>query len=170
MGILQQVSSKDSNNRDDQTGKFGTGFIGTHLLSGKVNIKGIVKYKGSYKRFSIDLNRTANSSEELLKEVDSSINKFKDNMNKTNSEYENIRVYEQQQTDFDTIFEYKFDQNNNQSLKIAQEGLNDLINTAPVTLSTQYKKISGIGKILYTYADKFSFLCSGIISLFISER
>ena len=144
LGILQQISSKDSKNNDDQTGKFGTGFIGTHLLSGKVNIKGIVKYKGSYKRFSIDLDRTANSSEELLKEVDSSINKFKDNMNKTNSEYENIKVYDQHQTDFDTIFEYKFDQNNNQSLKIAQEGLNDLINTAPVTLSTQYKKISSI--------------------------
>lgn len=38
LGILQQVSSKDSNNKDEQTGKFGTGFIGTHLLSGKVNI------------------------------------------------------------------------------------------------------------------------------------
>jgi hypothetical protein len=44
LGILQQVSSKDSNNKDEQTGKFGTGFIGTHLLSGKVNISGVVKF------------------------------------------------------------------------------------------------------------------------------
>ena len=42
LGILQQISSKDSKNNEDQTGKFGTGFIGTHLLSGKVNIKGNV--------------------------------------------------------------------------------------------------------------------------------
>jgi hypothetical protein len=143
LGILQQVSSKDSQNRGDQTGKFGTGFIGTHLLSGKVNIKGIVKYRGHYKRFSIDLDRTANSSEELLREVDSSINRFKNNMN-NNYEYENISVYDQHQNDFDTIFEYIFDQNNNQSLRIAQEGLEDLINTAPVTLSTQFQKISRI--------------------------
>lgn len=144
LGILQQISSKDSKNNEDQTGKFGTGFIGTHLLSGKVNIKGIVKYKGTYKRFNIDLDRTAESSEKLSAEVDSSINKFKDNMNKTNSEYEHIKVYEQKQTDFDTIFEYKFEKNSEDSLRIAEEGLKDLKNTAPVTLSTQYKKISSI--------------------------
>ena len=102
------------------------------------------KYKGTYKRFNIDLDRTAESSEKLSAEVDSSINKFKDNMNKTNSEYEHIKVYEQKQTDFDTIFEYKFEKNNEDSLRIAEEGLKDLKNTAPVTLSTQYKKISSI--------------------------
>ena len=145
LGILQQISSKDSKNAEDQTGKFGTGFIGTHLLSGKVIIKGIVKYLGKYKRFKINLDRTADSSEELLKEVNNSINRFKDNMNNNNdSEYEYLRVYEQKQTDFDTSFEYLFDEHNPNSLKIAQAGLNDLINTAPVTLSTQYKKISSI--------------------------
>ena len=67
--------------------------LGPNLLSRKVIIKGIVKYKGVYRRFKINLDRTADSSEELLKEVNDSINKFKDNMNKNDSEYEYLKVY-----------------------------------------------------------------------------
>ena len=93
LGILQQVSSKDSNNKDEQTGKFGTGFIGTHLLSGKVNISGVVKFEGAFKRFNILLDRTANFSEELSKSVSDSINEFRDNMIMANSKYKSMSVY-----------------------------------------------------------------------------
>ena len=144
LGILQQVSSKDSKNLEEQTGKFGTGFIGTHLLSGKVNIRGIVKYKGIFKRFKIFLDRTADSSEDLLKEVHSSIIKFIKNMNNRESEYEYLQFYSQKEEDFDTSFEYIFDKGNNKSMEIAKAGIDDLKNTAPVTLSTQYKKIASI--------------------------
>ena len=143
LGILQQVSSKDSKNLEDQTGKFGTGFIGTHLLSNKVKIKGIVKYRGIYRKFVINLDRSADSSEELLKEVSKSIIEFKKNMEEDgNSKFEMINFYEQKQSDFDTIFEYNLE--NEENVNIAKEGLSDLINTAPVTLCTQYKKISSI--------------------------
>ena len=162
LGILQQVSSKDSNNEGEQTGKFGTGFIGTHLLSGKVNIKGVVYYNNAYKRFKIYLDRTAESSEALQKEVHNSILKFTNNMeHNSNSEYEYMKVYNQEQEEdpFDTKFEYLFENAN--SLKIAQEGLDDLINTAPVTLCTQHKKISSIKIIdniknqITTYSHKY---------------
>ena len=144
LGILQQVSSKDSKNLKGQTGKFGTGFIGTHLLSSKVNIRGIVKYKDVFRKFKIFLDRTADSSEKLSKEVQDSINKFRNNMNNENSEYEILNFYFQKQTDFDTSYEYLFDEHNPKSLEIAQEGINDLKNTAPITLSTQFKKIASI--------------------------
>lgn len=142
LGILQQVSSKDSKNESDQTGKFGTGFIGTHLLSTKVKIKGIVKYKGKFRRFEIMLDRSADSSEELLKEVSKSIIDFKNNMNDENSKYEYLSIYNQDKTDFDTSFEYILQ--DNESIKIAKEGIEDLKNTAPVTMATQCKKISSI--------------------------
>ena len=119
LGILQQVSSKDSNNKDEQTGKFGTGFIGTHLLSGKVNISGVVKFEGAFKRFNILLDRTANSSEELSKSVSDSINEFRDNMIMANSKYKSMSVYNQNQNDFYTVFEYIFDKKNEKSLKTA---------------------------------------------------
>ena len=161
LGILQQISSKDSQNQGEQTGKFGTGFIGTHLLSGRVNIKGVVYYKKAYKRFKILLDRTAESSEALSEEVHNSIIKFKNNMNNNDSEYTYMKVYNQQQEEdpFDTSFEYLFENAN--SLEIAQEGLDDLINTAPVTLCTQHKKISSIKiidnikKKITTYSHKY---------------
>ena len=143
LGILQQVSSKDSKNMEDQTGKFGTGFIGTHLLSDIVKIKGIVKYRGIFRKFEINLDRSADSSEELLKEVSKSIIEFKKNMtDEANSKYKKLSVYEQDQNGFDTSFEYNL--KDDESLRIAQEGLYDLINTAPVTMATQYKKINSI--------------------------
>ena len=144
LGILQQVSTKDSKNLKGQTGKFGTGFIGTHLLSSKVNIRGIVKYKDVFRKFKIFLDRTADSSEKLSKEVQDSITKFRNNMNNKNSEYEYLNFYYQKQTDFDTSYEYLFDEHNPKSLEIAKEGINDLKNTAPITLSTQFKNIASI--------------------------
>ena len=142
LGILQQVSSKDSKNEEGQTGKFGTGFIGTHLLSTKVKIKGIVKYRNIFRKFEISLDRSADNSEDLLKEVSKSIIDFKNNMNNEDSCYEILSTYNQKQTDFDTSFEYLLQDND--SIKMAKEGIYDLINTAPVTMATQCKKINSI--------------------------
>ena len=161
LGILQQVSSKDSKNMEDQTGKFGTGFIGTHLLSDIVKIKGIVKYRGIFRKFEINLDRSADSSEELLKEVSKSIIEFKKNMtDEANSQYQRLSVYEQDQNDFDTSFEYNL--KDNESLRVAQEGLCDLINTAPVTMATQYKKINSITIInkINNEINKYTSECS----------
>lgn len=88
LGLLQQVSSKDSLNQEDQTGKFGTGFIGTHLLSEQIELKGVVKYCGIFRKFVINLDRTSKSSEELLKKVSESILEFEKNMTEENSKYE----------------------------------------------------------------------------------
>jgi hypothetical protein len=59
-----------------------------------------------------------------------------------NSKYKRISEYNQKQTDFDTIFEYTL--KNDEALRIAQDGLFDLINTAPITMATQNKKIRSI--------------------------
>jgi len=146
LGILQQISSKNSQNNDGQTGKFGTGFIGTHLLSSKVKIQGIIYYLGKYKKFKINLDRSSNSSEELAKGVKKSIDDFIKNMdiNKENeSEYETIgEVYNQRSTNFHTSFEYIIETDD--QLNTAEDGLKDLSNTAPVTLSNLSDKISQI--------------------------
>ena len=44
-GLIRQVSSKNSLNSDEETtGKFGTGFICTHLLSDVIDVEGILNY------------------------------------------------------------------------------------------------------------------------------
>ena len=59
MGLIQQVSSKDSTNSNEEvTGKFGTGFISTHLLSRKISVKGFVFHNGIHRKFDIILYRS----------------------------------------------------------------------------------------------------------------
>ena len=50
IGLVQQTSSKNSTNNDKNvTGKFGTGFISTHILSKKITVKGYVLYNGIHR-------------------------------------------------------------------------------------------------------------------------
>lgn len=70
LGLLQQVSSKDSQNLEGQTGKFGTGFIGTHLLSDVIDVKGILYLKDNdFREFKVSLDRSEQKSEILAKKL-----------------------------------------------------------------------------------------------------
>ena len=140
LGLLQQVSSKNSSNLEGQTGKFGTGFIVTHLLSDIIDIKGILTISDDdFREFQITLDRSEKISEKLAEHIEKSIDKFKDI--EKNEDFKVIPNYLQnrKETDYDTCFTYYLKNEDNK--KVATEGLNDLINTMPVTLITQHKKI-----------------------------
>lgn len=67
--LIEQVSSKEQGNSDDgATGKFGTGFLTTHLLSEKANVSGILKddKDGVLKSFSVDLDRSGYTAREII--------------------------------------------------------------------------------------------------------
>jgi len=134
-GLIQQVSTgKPSNSTNRRiTGKFGTGFISTHLLSDIVTVKGIVEEPGlPPKSFSLELNRKAESSEELIEfianELDT-IEKIEDeNIFPTRHNYHSQR----KETDFDTVFIYPLE--NPDSKEAAIVGVEDLASTLPQTL------------------------------------
>ena len=142
--LLQQVSSKDSYNLEGQTGKFGTGFIGTHLLSDIIEIEGIIRLKNNdFREFKVSLDRSEQKSEILAKNIEQSIELFnkikeKPNIFKPRPNYLESR----KETDYDTIFTYHL--NDEEKKKSALTGINDLINTMPTTLITQYKKIKQV--------------------------
>jgi len=144
LGLLQQVSSKDSQNLEGQTGKFGTGFIGTHLLSDVIDVKGILYLKDNdFREFKVSLDRSEQKSEILAQKIEKSIEMFykmdeqKDNFKPKPNYLENRK-----ETDYDTSFTYHLtDEDKKQS---AKEGLMDLINTLPTTLITQNKKIKQV--------------------------
>lgn len=48
LGLIQQVSTKNYKNSDGQTGKFGTGFIGTYFISKVIDIEGILHIKDNH--------------------------------------------------------------------------------------------------------------------------
>lgn len=103
-GLIRQVSSKDSLNSDeDTTGKFGTGFICTHLLSDIIDVSGILNYKG-YRRFYLSLDRSGRSSEELIPRIREVEKVFLEPEN----HFDEIPNYEgnRYESDFDTVFKY----------------------------------------------------------------
>lgn len=142
MGLIQQVSSKDSTNRNEEvTGKFGTGFISTHLLSREISVKGVVYHKGIHRKFDIVLDRSGDSSEDLIPKIKTAlehISKIEDNeIFPIEHNYENNRT----EQSFDTMFEYKLV--SDKSKKWANDGIDDLINTLPQTL-VNLKKIKNV--------------------------
>lgn len=139
-GLIRQVSSKNSLNSDEETtGKFGTGFICTHLLSDVIDVEGILNYD-TYRKFRLSLDRSGRSSEELIPRIREVEKAF------YNPEiyFEEIPNYEvnRVENDFDTVFTYHL--TSKEKLESAQAGLNDLINTLPITLVTQSKKIKQV--------------------------
>ncbi len=139
-GLVQQVSSKDSQNLEGQTGKFGTGFICTHLLSDIIDVEGVVRYMGVDRRFKIVLDRSGYRSEDLLPRIKSTLEELRH----IETSYEVVDDYELNRTEqsFDTVFTYHLTTQEKQEAAVA--GLEDLINTLPITLVTQSKKIKQV--------------------------
>lgn len=69
--LVQQVSRKDSANAEQNvTGKFGTGFISTHMLADQIEVRGVVKRPGGLRRaFYLLLDRRATRPEDLVEPI-----------------------------------------------------------------------------------------------------
>jgi len=134
-GLIQQVSSgkpSDSTNKRI-TGKFGTGFISTHLLSDIVKVKGVVEKEGlTPKSFQFELNRKAEKSEELIDFISAELDKIEkiedDNLFPRVPNYH----YNRRENDFDSVFIYPLE--TSESREAAKVGVADLATTLPQTL------------------------------------
>lgn len=134
-GLIQQVSSgkpSDSTNKRI-TGKFGTGFISTHLLSDVVTVNGIVEQEGLLpKSFQFELNRKAEKSEDLIISIAEELDKIEkiedESIFPTKNNYYSLR----KENDYDTVFIYPLE--NTESREAAIVGVDDLAATLPQTL------------------------------------
>lgn len=135
-GLIQQVSSKDSANEGEQkqTGKFGTGFITTHLLSNIIDVKGVVKNPNTeeYQNFVLTLDRSARKSEDMIESITQNLEWVKGLDTGNYHDFPIAEGYESRlESDYLTSFTYHL---NEDSLKSASVGLSDLINTLPITM------------------------------------
>ncbi|MBP0965432.1 MAG: DUF3883 domain-containing protein [Oscillospiraceae bacterium] len=114
LSLINQVSGKNAD--DGTTGKFGTGFITTHLLSEKVNVKGILNDFGFEPRnFELLLDRSGHSDEEIIGAVDRAMDSVRcvdDNA---------AAVYSRDM--LNTEFEYAL--TTDYSRRVAETGMND---------------------------------------------
>lgn len=127
--LIEQVSTKERKpkeaNKLKTTGKFGTGFLTTHLLSEIVEVKSVVKEPDEpYRKFNLLLDRSGKDIDEIIMSVNNSLTSL-----------ENIDLqqpfYQYSPADFNTVFRYKLD---DYGIEVAKKGLKDLQISLPFTL------------------------------------
>jgi hypothetical protein len=146
--LVNQQSSKprsvNINDRKRTIGKFGTGFITTHLLSEKVTLKSTIDAdKDGHKHFSILLDRSGKDEQALY-----------DGVSKSNEVLLNLdslpNVNNYIHSDLNTEFLYHLDTN---GIDVAQKGIEDLSKSLPFTMAfvRTINKIEIINEVVYKY-------------------
>lgn len=126
MSLINQSSSKDRyDGSERKSGKFGTGFITTHLLSEVVNVSGIIEVEtAGFSKFQITLDRTGHDKNEIVSAMEKAVDQLQACQSLTEDE---IKTDE-----YNTIFEYKLDK---EGVEVAQQGIDNLRVSAPFVLS-----------------------------------
>lgn len=120
--LIEQVSSKERSQTDKikkkSTGKFGTGFLTTHLLSEKVQIHGYLQDEGENPRsFYTLLDRTGQDKASIMKAISDSCDML-----------DNGAECEVDETQMNTKFIYELDE---MGVKTAISGLQNLLVSIP---------------------------------------
>lgn len=127
--LITQISSKRTS--EDKTGKFGTGFISTHLLSDIVSIKGLyhrTKESIDYKKMNFIVDRSGKNEQELKNSITLAIEELERIDTAKNS------VLDFQIKDFNTSFIYNLDIDENVTEAI-EKGYEDLDNCIAYVLA-----------------------------------
>ncbi len=134
-GLIQQVSSKPSDGKDEETtGKFGTGFISTHLLSDIIIVKGVVQEPNENpKRIEIELNRSGETSEDLMPAIEKALELI--DLIDDDKEFPPLLDYSIQRTELDFDNEFIYSLLNEDAKEAAKVGVDDLKTTLPLTLA-----------------------------------
>lgn len=128
--LIEQVSTKDrtkdEEGRRKETGKFGTGFLTTHLLSETVKVEGVAKEPElSYRKFELELDRSGLHLEQITAAVQQATLSMEDLDSRP--AYVNYR-----EGDLNTAFHYPI--NDESGMRVAQVGLRDLDNCLAYSL------------------------------------
>ena len=120
--LIEQVSTKDRARETTSTGKFGTGFLTTNLLSPIVTISGLLhdEEDADIARFEVTLYRSGNSIDELKASIKNSCEQLE--INAANISCPII------ENDMNTMFVYALDDG---GLTAAKNGLGNFLITAP---------------------------------------
>ncbi len=128
IGLIDQISSKEVEEGQEtkKTGRFGTGFLTTHLLSRVIKIKGILgAADGSFHKFEFLLNRRGKTTGQLMPRIANSWNEFDNSIEKISSNYD--------KSQFNTSFCYQLD--TEEQRRVAQIGVEEFSKLIPFVLA-----------------------------------
>ncbi len=127
-GLINQISSKETeeNVQTKKNGRFGTGFLTTHLLSKVIQIKGVLKTKNEeLYSFEFPLDREGKTTTQLIPKIENAWIKFHNSTKKIDSTHNT--------EDYNTSFSYKLD--TSKQKEIARMGLEEFIKLIPFVLA-----------------------------------
>lgn len=127
-GIINQISSKEIEEDEENktTGKFGTGFLTTHILSKVIEIKGILETVDSrFYKFEFPLDREGKTTKQLIPKIENAWTSFHNSATEISGDYNGNR--------FNTSFSYKLDSDFQQ--EIAEKGINEFSKLIPYVLT-----------------------------------
>lgn len=150
-GIINQITSKENISKTERkrTGKFGTGFLTTNLLSKIVELSSVVRLNsGEYYSFKTKLDRNGNTSDTLIKNLESAWNDF-------HASTEGSVLEPKEQDRFHTKFVYFFE-NNNQK-ENALKALDDIDRLLPFVLvfNEEFEKVN-INNEINSYSVEYT--------------
>lgn len=128
IGLIDQISSKEVEEGQEtkKTGRFGTGFLTTHLLSRVIKIKGIIgSADGSFHKFEFLLDRRGKTTAELMPRITNSWKEFDDSIEKISPSYDKNL--------FNTSFCYQLDTEDQK--RVAQIGVEEFSRLIPFVLA-----------------------------------
>ena len=116
--LIQQVSTKDRELQGKvkrSTGKFGTGFLTTHLLSKIVNVSGFYEDEEHIRKFSFKLDRSGHTQAEIINSIEESFEQLK--------KCEEVSKNDINDDNLNTCFTYILDDN---GVNVAKSGIENL--------------------------------------------
>lgn len=128
-GLINQISSKEVEEGEisKRTGRFGTGFLTTHLLSKKVFIRGMVETEDfNFYQFGFLLDRNGRTTGALIPKIEQAWQEF-------HASTDNSEVEQYDEEDFNTSFTYPLE--SEEQKEIAQIGIDEFTTLIPYVLS-----------------------------------
>ena len=129
-GLVRKYSSEDKN-RDNETptrkttGRFGTGFMTTHLLSEIIQVKSCYKNEiGNFHDFGFTIDRSGRTESEIIKGIELAFSEAEESINNNLGSYKDSNS-------LCTTFTYPLD---NQKYSLAQRAVSEVMNCIAHTL------------------------------------
>ncbi len=123
--LIFPYSDKEDEDNSDNSGRFGTGFLATHILSKKIKVKGIYLKDEQALDFNFTLDRTGTDKLQIADCISNTWQEFRNNRSE-------ISNYSYDQKNFETSFRYDLDA---ESLLIVNNSLSDFGTSLPFALS-----------------------------------
>jgi hypothetical protein len=128
VGLIDQISSKEVEEGQEikKTGRFGTGFLTTHLLSRVIKIKGITgSTDGDFHKFEFLLDRQGRTIAQLIPRITNSWKEFNESIEKISPSYD--------KNCFNTSFCYQLE--TEEQKRVAQIGVEEFSRLIPFVLA-----------------------------------